>query len=88
MENMKKSTTMCGTLMAPLCVGRRALILHNGGHVYTSTVVAIQSVDAREIRFETRNTHYRLLPAPVAQEADLHPALMAEIGRASCRERV
>jgi hypothetical protein len=77
MENMKKSTTMCGTLMAPLCVGRRALILYNGGYVHTSTVVAIQSVDAREIRFETRNTHYRLLPAPVAQEADFHPALMA-----------
>lgn len=75
--NMKKSTTMCGTLMAPLCVGRRALILHNGGHIYTSTVVAIQSVDVREIRFETRNTHYRLLPAPVAQEAGCHPALMA-----------
>ena len=77
MESMKKAATMCGTLMAPLCVGRRALILHNGGYVHTSTVVAIQSVDAREIRFETRNTHYRLLPAPVAQEADFHTALMA-----------
>ena len=70
MESMKKAATMCGTLMAPLCVGRRALILHNGGYVHTSTVVAIQSVDAREIRFETRNTHYRLLPAPVAQRTD------------------
>lgn len=77
MESMKKSTTMYGTLMHPLCVGRRALILHNGGYVHTSTVVAIQSVDASEIRFETRNTHYRLLPAPVIQEADYCPALMA-----------
>ena len=54
MESMKKAATMCGTLMAPLCVGRRALILHNGGYVHTSTVVAIQSVDAREIRFGPR----------------------------------
>lgn len=77
MNSMKKSTTMYGTLMCPLCVGSRAMISHNGGYVYTSAVVAIQSVDAREIRFETRNTHYRLLPAPVAQEADFRPALMA-----------
>lgn len=74
---MKKSATIYGTLMVPLCIGRRALILHSGGYIHTSAVVAIQSADTDGIRFETRNTHYRLLPAPVVQEAGLHPALMA-----------
>lgn len=77
MELMKKSTTMYGTLMCSLSVGSRALIRHNGGYVHTSVVMAIQSVDASEIRFETRNTHYRLLPAPVSQEAGFRPTLMA-----------
>lgn len=75
MEIMKKSTTLSGTLMFPLCVGNRALILHEGGYVHTSTVEAIHSVSANEIRFETRNTRYRLLPAPVSQEADFRPAM-------------
>lgn len=77
MELMKKASTMCGTLMYPLCVGHRALILYNGGYVHTSAVVAIHSVAANEIRFETRNTHYRLLPAPVGQEVGFHSALTA-----------
>ena len=45
MESMKKAATMCGTLMAPLCVGRRALILHNGGYVHTSPQLAEQFVN-------------------------------------------
>lgn len=77
MELMKKNTTLCGTLMYPLTVGNRALILHNGGYVHTSAVVAIHSVAANEIRFETRNTHYRLLPVPVSQEASFYSALTA-----------
>lgn len=75
MEILKKSATVCGTLMLPLCVGNRALILHDGGYIHTSKVEAIHSVSANEIRFETRNTCYRLLPAPVSQVVDSHPAM-------------
>lgn len=70
MEILKKSATVCGTLMFPLCVGNRALILHEGGYIHTSKVEKIHSVSASEIRFETRNTCYRLLPASVNQAVD------------------
>ena len=73
--NDKKYTTLSGRLMFPLCVGCRALILHNGSYIHTSRVEAIHSVDSSAICFETRNTHYRLLPAPMSQTAECHPAL-------------
>ena len=76
MEILKKSATVCGTLMFPLCIGNRALILHEGGYIHTSRVEAIHSVSADEIRFETRNTCYRLLPAPMGQAVDCRPAMM------------
>ena len=66
----KKFTTMSGTLLLPLCVGSRAVILHNGGCTCTSTVVAIHSVQPGDIRFETKNTHYRLLLNPMSEAAD------------------
>lgn len=75
MEILKKSATVCGTLMYPLCVGNRALILHEGGYIHTSKVETIHSVSANEIRFETRNTCYRLLPAPTSQAADCRSAM-------------
>ena len=71
----KRSATLSGVLMFPLCVGRCAIILHDRGHTRTSKVVAIHSVQPGNIRFETENTHYRLLPAPVSQTADGRPAL-------------
>lgn len=76
MEILKKSTTVCGTLMFPLCIGNRALILHDGGYIHTSKVETIHSVSANEIRFETRNTCYRLLPTPMSQAVDCRPAMM------------
>ena len=75
----KKFTTMSGTLLLPLCVGSRAVILHNGGCTCTSTVVAIHSVQPGDIRFETKNTHYRLLLNPMGQavEPSLYPSIAA-----------
>lgn len=73
MEN-KKFSTLSGTLMFPLRIGCRALILHGGGCTHTSKVVAIHSIQPGNIRFETMNTHYRLL-APVNQMADCCPAM-------------
>ena len=57
----KKFATMSGTLLFPLCIGCRAIILH--------------SVQPGNIRFETENTHYRLLRTPVSQAADCRMAL-------------
>lgn len=73
--NGKKFTTLSGVLMFPLCIGCRALILHDGRYTHTSRVVAIHNVQPGDIRFETMNTHYRLLLAPVSQEVDCRPAL-------------
>lgn len=73
--NNKKHTTLSGKLMFPLCVGCRALILHEGGCIHTSRVKKIHSVDSSAICFETGNTHYRLLPIAKSQMADRRPAL-------------
>lgn len=73
----KKLATMSGTLLFPLSVGNRAVILHDGGYTHTSKVVAIHSVQPGDIRFETRNTHYRLLLTPLEQTADCPPLGMA-----------
>lgn len=66
----KKFATLSGTLMFPLCVGSRAIILHDGGYTHTSKVVAIHSEQPGNIRFETKNTHYRLLLNPMGQAAN------------------
>lgn len=73
----KKFATMSGTLLFPLSIGSRAVILHDGGYTHTSKVVAVHSVQPGDIRFETRNTYYRLLPAPLEQTADCPPLGMA-----------
>ncbi len=73
----KKETTLTGTLLCPLVVGSCALILHRGQLMRTSTVVAIQSIGAGEIRFETRNTYYRLLPSPRPQAREAAQRFMA-----------
>lgn len=73
--NGKKFTTLSGLLMFPLCIGCRAMILHNGSYTYTSKVVAIHSVQTGDIRFETMNTHYRLLLDPMSQAVECRPAV-------------
>lgn len=72
---IKKSATVSGVLLFPLCVGNRAIILHEGGYTHTSQVVAIHCVQPGNIRFETENTHYRLLSVPVSQAVDCRPAM-------------
>lgn len=71
----KRFATLSGVLMFPLCIGCRALILHEGGYTHTSKVVAIHSTQTGDIRFETRNTHYRLLPDPTSQAVDSCPVM-------------
>lgn len=73
--NGKKFATMSGTLLFPLCVGGRAVILHDGGYIRTSKVAAIHSVQLGDIRFETENTYYRLLLPPLSQTVCCRPAL-------------
>ena len=74
----KKTRTLNGTLMMPLAVGAKAVILHHGQVMLTSQVVAIHSVTGNEVRFETLHTHYRLLIVPLQQTAvSLLPMAMA-----------
>ena len=74
----KKTRTLNGELMMPLSVGTRAMILHQGQIMLTSQVVAIHSQKEDEVRFETKNTHYRLLTGPSHQPAvSLFPVAMA-----------
>lgn len=65
----KKQTSLSGVLMYPLSIGTCAWILYGGQYIRTSPVVAVHSVGAQEIRFETRNTLYRLLPKSTPQAA-------------------
>ena len=71
----KKFATVSGVLLAPLCIGCRAIILHGRSYTHTSKVVAIHSVQPGNIRFETEDTHYRLLLNPISQAVDGRPAL-------------
>ena len=75
----KKFATMSGSLLFPLCVGNRAIIFHDGVCTPTSAVVAIHSVVPGDIRFETKNTHYRLLLNPMSEAAEpcLYPSMAA-----------
>lgn len=72
---IKKFATLSGVLLFPLRVGSRAVILHRGGYIHTSRVVAIHSTQPGSIRFETENTHYRLLPYPMGQAVDCRPVM-------------
>lgn len=65
----KKVKTLNGTLMRPLAVGAKAVILHQGQVTLTSRVVAIHSQAEDEVCFETKNTHYRLLTGPTYEPA-------------------
>ena len=57
----KKTIQICGTVLEPLAVGRPAYICEaNGNYRRTTEVQSLESVSADEIRFETRNTLYRL----------------------------
>lgn len=74
----KKVKTLNGTLMRPLAVGAKAVILHQGQVTLTSRVVNIHSQTANEVRFETMNTQYRLQTGPFHQPVvSLFPLAMA-----------
>ena len=68
-EKEKAMKTMTGTLLRPLAVGAKAVILHQGQITLTSRVVEIHSRTEDEIRFETLNTQYRLLTGPCSEPA-------------------
>ena len=69
---------MTGTLLRPLAVGAKAVILHQGQVTFTSQVVDIHSRTEDEVRFETKNTHYRLLTGPFRETVvSLWPMTMA-----------
>ena len=66
---MKKIVSLEGRLVFPLQVGRRALIRLNGDFIRTSLVVEVL-VDRRDYAcFETMNSVYKVILAPVPAEA-------------------
>ncbi len=74
----KTTKTLSGTLLCPLMVGAKAVILHQGLVTRTSRVVAIHSRSKGEVWFETQNTEYRLLTGPDCEPAaDCFPLTMA-----------
>ena len=68
-QKEKAMKTMTGTLLRPLAVGAKAVIIHQGQITLTSRVVEIHSRTEDEIRFETLNTQYRLLTGPCSEPA-------------------
>ena len=68
-QKEKAMKTMTGTLLRPLAVGAKAVILHQGQITLTSRVVEIHSRTEDEIRLETLNTQYRLLTGPCSEPA-------------------
>lgn len=74
----KTTKTLSGALMRPLAVGAKAVILHQGQITLTSQVVAIHSQTDDVVRFETKNTHYRLMTGPFCEPVvSLWPMAMA-----------
>lgn len=74
----KKVRTMAGTLLCPLAVGSRAIIVHQGKIILTARVTAIHHRNAREVCFETLDTRYYLLTGPDPQPAlSAFPAALA-----------
>lgn len=64
---MKKTVCISGSLLFPPEEGKRAIIRHRGGYIYTSCVVEILEQRKRYVRFETMNSIYNVLsPAPAS----------------------
>lgn len=75
MKAEKATRILSGILICPLTVGQRALIIHEGRMIRTTTVVSIGSVSPGRICFETRNTRYFLLAPTAPQSAPPVPAV-------------
>ena len=65
----KPVKTLRGTLLRPLSVGAKAIILPQGQVTFTSRVVGIHSRTPDGVCFETLNTEYRLLAGPDTEPA-------------------
>ena len=74
----KKVRTMAGTLLCPLAVGSRAIIVHQGKIIRTARITAIHHRNAGEVCFETLDTRYYLLTGPNSQPSvSVLPAALA-----------
>ena len=61
----KISRIISGSPVRPITVGEPALIHEGDGLRRTTPVVSVRRISSREVRFETRNTHYvlKIIPA-------------------------
>lgn len=60
MDPVKKTAILDGSLVRPLRIGRKAIIVHNGKLLHTATVTGIKEYNAENICFETLDTYYRI----------------------------
>ena len=58
MNPNKKVIHFQDSVVMPVSVGSRAVLLSGGKAILTSLVVAIHAMTERELCFETRNTNY------------------------------
>lgn len=75
MNPNKKMVHLQGTVVMPVTVGSRAVLLTGGKVILTSMVVAIHTVTEQEVRFETLNTNYCISMCPFPWAGSAVPAM-------------
>ena len=61
MDVMKRNAEVIGRLRYPLAVGMPAYIQQPDGVLRTSCIVSVDERTGTHVRFETRNTNYRVV---------------------------
>ncbi len=76
---MKKTVCISGRIVFPLREGKRAVIQHRSGMIYTSSVVEILESTADYVCFETMNSVYQVALSAFSMKAALpdEPAMCA-----------
>lgn len=60
MNPVKPTEILDGKPVRPICIGRKAIIVHNGKLLHTATVIGIQEYSAEFVCFETSDVKYRI----------------------------
>ena len=58
MKPVKRTENLTGSLVYPIRIGRKAIIVHNGRLRHTATVIKLLESTCEQIRFETEDAHY------------------------------
>lgn len=58
MDPVKRTENIDASLVRPICIGRKAIIVHNGKLLHTAAVIKLHESTYEHIRFETEDAHY------------------------------